>query len=345
MARIKMINPENKPSIRDIVRIAFVDGIDRHEIPEVYKKYGITEQSVRFEISRARPRGEETYDRISSGSHYIILPNGRGIPYMKGVSQSEEHVRKKAGARRGKGMPESAVLERMTVWLTAKRLVERGALAHEIEDLTVLSRKQAQNAINRPRLLLCDPNYEATKEERKRRSALINGRGVSDPTPGDLKSTAFARMLLSDGLIPEDCSGWRQMQNLYEKSGRILPENFAVKLRLEFFYQAVKRGREGDNSLLILYKNLGEKVDSEWFDESLAGEEDFISIFVQNDLIGLREDELGLFRIDNDGNRWRQPIASGENGGIIFDSTQQLGVRTRLRNWSSQELRREKPKS
>ncbi len=238
-------------------------------------------------------------------------------------------------------MPVEEVLRRSTIWKNVKRLYLRGAINIEIADITGFSYDQVKNAVNNSSKRV-DWN-RAPREfftpqvisERKRK-AMVRRTKISQSeldAKNERRTIEFARILLNEGLITEDCSDWEMMKELYAKSRRSLPESFAERLRLEFFHKAVSQKRGGDISLLILYKNLGEKVDSDWFEVSLADEEDFISTFVENDLIGLfRQDGMGLYRTDEDGNRWRQPVRVGENGGIIFDSIEELKFRTTLRS-------------
>lgn len=145
---------------------------------------------------------------------------------------------------------------------------------------------------------------------------------------GQLSAFAFARKLIEDGLITGDLADWNGLYELYTKNRRSLPEGFSDRLRLEGFFAA---HRNGDQVLLAKYKEIGDNIDSRWFDTSLADDEDFIAVhagvFGGREDIG--EDKNGLYHVDEFGRRWRTPVQ--ENGVIVFDDSKLAAERAESR--------------
>jgi len=204
-------------------------------------------------------------------------------------------------------------------------LYARGALVGEIMELTAdLTHQQVENSIKRNR---CRPQWNQrepfsinghdSRIKRAKQFKKIRSGGLSE---NKIKSIKFARELSSNRLVSDNLHYWERMVFAYQSKGRNLPVEFSDRLRLEVFLQAVSRAKSRDHSLLFAYRQIGSEIDYKWFDNSIAEEEDFIAKFEDEELGKIPEDERGYYREDGEG-RWRCPVAFGENGGIIFDSS------------------------
>lgn len=133
------------------------------------------------------------------------------------------------------------------------------------------------------------------------------------------KSILFARELLSEGLISEDLTSWRFLDLHYRNNKRSSSVSFFDMLRVEVFYKGIQEAKRGDLTLINLYRSIGYMVDPEGFETSLADEEDFVSSIIDEKPEGVGVDSSGYYNEDGDGNRWRQPVVSG-NGVLTVDS-------------------------
>lgn len=130
------------------------------------------------------------------------------------------------------------------------------------------------------------------------------------------KSLEFVRRCLRESLIGDDLSKWKTLLNIYETSNMELPMDFLGKVRLEVFLSARLAAVRRDTKLLTLYKEIGEQIDPDWFDNSLATHEDFIAKIVRRPpKVGI--DEIGAYSLDQDGRKWRVPVGI-DDGNIIY---------------------------
>lgn len=246
---------------------------------------------------------------------------------------TQEPKRKRGQALKDRPRAKETVEKISNVWRIVRPLYARGALAGEIAELTDLTHKQVKNSIKkgkRPEWNRREP-FSINGQNNRIKRALQFKKTRSKALPeNEIKNIKFARELLANGLVTDDLSYWERMVSVYKGQGRSLPSEFSERLRLEFFLQAVSKARSGDNTLLMLYITFGERIDVLWFDNSLAKEEDFISIALDNSLPH-RQDKWGLYRLGEDGYRWYQPVSFGENGGMIFDSLSSAQERSKAR--------------
>ncbi len=172
-------------------------------------------------------------------------------------------------------------------------------------------------------------------DERVQWSGLLRSRGASPQTIAELldlsddedernkRNIVFARELLRGEKISEDLTAWRFLALQYRNNKRKLPVSFFDILRLEVFYQAIQEARLGDMKLINLYKDTGYTIDPAGFDTSLAVEEDYVASLIDGKPPGTEEDTFGLYREDEHGRKWRQPMGSGDRNGMTFDSSRQ----------------------
>lgn len=187
-------------------------------------------------------------------------------------------------------------------------LIQRGSNAKEASEITGVPIKEI-----------------ASKAQLE--SQAIQDQAVEEDDP---RSIEFVRVLHSEGFIGTDLFGWHLLFKLYMLERRKLPDSIAERIRLEAFFLAKLSQRAGDQRPIIKYNTLGLELGGSWFETSLADEEDFISNSIMSASGGSSEDRHGFYREDEDGNRWREPIGSGENG-IICDSTEMVLQRRMLR--------------
>lgn len=141
------------------------------------------------------------------------------------------------------------------------------------------------------------------------------------PTSDSEKSIVFARRCVDAGWIGDDLGKHTILINVlrgYRKSNF----NFFDKIRLEAFLRARIMANKGETDALVQYAELGQKIDPDWFGESLADVEDFVA--KQTADSASREygaDDLGAYRLDRHGNKWREAIGIGDDGYIIYSFT------------------------
>lgn len=90
------------------------------------------------------------------------------------------------------------------------------------------------------------------------------------------RSFVFARSLHKAGVISEDLTTWDKLMSFYSENGKELPENFAEKVRLEVFYEAVEGVLVGNEGLMALYTSLLKKVDPKASRKGLTEDEQFV---------------------------------------------------------------------
>lgn len=204
----------------------------------------------------------------------------------------------------------------------------RGGSGEEIVQTTGLTGEQVQYAVWNLRAS-GEIQRPTKEEERLARSKATKDnwrkrKGV-EYTVDQKNSFAFARMLTETELIKKDLTYWNALNAVYQLHNRQLPQNFADRLRLEVFLVARKACNQGETGPLLKYRELGEQIDPEWLDRSLANEEVFITERLEENTLGYREDRIGFFREDEYG-KWRLIVE-----GAIFDNSRLLLERTRTR--------------
>lgn len=273
--------------------------------------------------------------RKEHSPYYRILPDGRDVPYVKGVSRTEEHRQNQSKALRGRKMPVDAVISRMTVWSVARPFVLRGAIPTEIVSFTDLSLKQAQNAINRRRLLFADEDYEANRTERKKRADQIRKPWMKAKyirSEDEERSAALARLLIRDGFIKDDLTNWFGLVELYKKDRRQLPYRFSDRLRLEVFLTArIALERDRNDEPLRRYLSVGSEIGSKWFGEFLRREEDFIARTLSARMhLYDGEDNKGFYRVFEE-EKWCQYVETDDVGQSLFDNSELASKRREAR--------------
>lgn len=177
-------------------------------------------------------------------------------------------------------------LERGGVKIKTLPLFLRGAMAHEIVEITDL--KAIQIARSRDGLRKSGELPKSTKSAEsliKRKAHLGKPRaGIREYLKEQQNSFSFARKFCEVGLIGKDLAGWEKLHQIFSDQEKELPEAFSDKLRLEIFLRAVEEAKKGDRSLLKKYNEWGRELDPVWFEKSLADTEGFI--------IDLNDDEI-----------------------------------------------------
>lgn len=183
----------------------------------------------------------------------------------------------------GKPKTKEYLRKRSTVWNIIMPLVLRDALIPEMVALTQLTTMQVANALHHsssPERSAVLSQYLAPEKDKERRSKSHQrgSRSVdrSQISLDEERRNELARALLDAGLITDDVSSWKNLQNIYADAGRELPKNLADKIRLEIFLKAKKSSDEGDSSLMEQYVRLGMSIDADWFGSSLEGDIDFL---------------------------------------------------------------------
>lgn len=268
----------------------------------------------------------------------IRFADGRHIPTNKHLNHTQATKEKMSASLKGRIKTEKQIKEQSIVWERIRFLVDRGLSLTEISNITEpqIEKTRVKRALykNRKYHVVSEDYFSPEKrKERKQKSRRGQPKRIADRPPiseDERKSRMFAHELWLAGLFAEGISAWEQLHEMYSKHQRALPTIPAQKLRLELFLKARKElKQEGKKELLDRYVDLGKKVDGRWFDISLAEEEDFITYVLDNRL-ALHEDKLGLYTIDKEGYRWRQPVGAGDRG-IIFDSSNEARRRGETR--------------
>ncbi len=222
-----------------------------------------------------------------------------------------------------------------TAWNIISPLVLRNGTQTEIAELTDIYPGSVGRAIYHRKNTIAVGDYFSPEnmEERWNRGRIgaARTRKGFNRTSHRRNSIAFMKGLLKEGVITNDTTAWNKLKQLYTDGQRRLPYNFADKLRLEFFLQARCQLAEGDQDLMVKYMEIGNSIDTEWFEESFAKEEDFIAKNLTALSLGHDgEDKSGLF-ILRDGRKWRQ-IGEADDYGLVFDSSHQATKREAARN-------------
>lgn len=209
----------------------------------------------------------------------------RVVP-MRNLSQEKDRARheKSAQTRTGKRQPMEAVIGQSTVWVKVKPLFLRDASVPEASDITGFQRRQVKDALHRNKTRpewqridrVVDPELT-----RKRRSQAQKRRFISDPEiiENQKKGIELIRLFMDQNLVTEDLSSWKDLNDIYTKMNRDLPESLVDRIRLEFFLAARKALADGNPDLLIKYKELGDFVNLAWLGD-ISVEENFITQFV-----------------------------------------------------------------
>lgn len=262
-------------------------------------------------------RSDQTRDAISKA--------------LTGIKRSERTKQKVSEARGGVMVKALALIKRFATTSTNEELARMSGLsAIQMVNLKGGLRKKRSRKLDKPTK---EEESFLKKKAHYGKPRWLRGRAFTEEQE---RNFAFVRRLVNARLIPSNTSTFHQFLGLYRKNRRPLPEEDAIKARLEFFYRATVASTKGNMRLLVMYRRLGEKVGSEWFDTSLVQEEEFISLVVESELgygegrkLGYREDVKGLYRVDKH-RRWR-PL-DVENGEITIVTSKMLFQRERTRN-------------
>lgn len=202
-------------------------------------------------------------------------------------------------------------------------LLARGFSIRDVVETTGLKHEQVERSLHGVRKkakasseLLPKPTQNETSAARSIAHVGIK-RGEKKPsyTQEQEFDFAIARKLLVAGFIPVSMAMKERLITFYKRHERNLPASPMQQLRLEVFFDAVLRARQGDRTLLLAYKTLGSEVNLGWFQTSLLQEEAFIVVGTRSG--GYGQDQRGTYRMV-DGRKFRQLVESGEEG-IIFD--------------------------
>ncbi|MBI2031836.1 MAG: hypothetical protein HYT08_04460 [Candidatus Levybacteria bacterium] len=139
------------------------------------------------------------------------------------------------------------------------------------------------------------------------------------PEGSGKRGIEITRKIIAEELLSESLWDWDNMVALYEKHGRFLSARFSDRLRLEVFLTGIRNAKKGEPAVLSRLMEIESSLPSYLSDASLEKEKDFIGENFVEDPVGVKRDEIGYFREDEDG-RWREPVVSGQQGGIIVDS-------------------------
>lgn len=204
-----------------------------------------------------------------------------------------------------------------------KALHNRGALPHEIAELTFCPMPFVKEALGK----IDSSDGGSHESEVVILSFPPKNKSLESK---EAKSLDIAQRIIVEDLLGEDLSVWNSMIELYNKHKRNLPERFSDRLRLEAFLRGTRSAKSGEHSLLNRLMEIESTV--VFFPEvNLEKEKDFIGSNLVEDPVGVNRDRIGYFRVDEDG-RWREPVASGADGGIIMDSPNEALQREISRN-------------
>lgn len=269
----------------------------------------------------------------------IRFADGRHVPTNKHLNHTQATKEKMSASLKGRIKTEKQIKEQSIVWERIRFLVDRGLSVTEISNITEpqMEKIRVKRALykNRKYHVVSEDYFSPEKrKERKQKSRRGQPKRIADRpsiSEDERKSRMFAHELWLAGLFAEDISAWEQLHEMYSKHQRALPTILAQKLRLEIFLRARKSfQRDKNTKLLDLYVALGKKIDERWFDINLEREEDFIIWTVEEGGLSGGDAE-GLFKGDQEGYRWRQPVGTDEQGRIIYDSLETAIQRRKTR--------------
>lgn len=211
-------------------------------------------------------------------------------------------------------------------------LLIRGFGLDEIWGITQLSFSQMHNVLSylrREQGVLARPTQEESNSTRlqTKRIRRVLSREES-LTNTEEKSFALVGEFSRAKLVPVELDAWQGLHQLYALNSRDLPSLSADKARLEVFLRARMQSARGDTNLLATYKENGDKVDSEWFDNYLSVEEEFITEILESDM-SYHVDDSGVYQQDDEGNRWR-PV-DVVDGKLVIAGLAELRSRRVLR--------------
>lgn len=243
----------------------------------------------------------------------------------KGVSSTIEAKRLKFSEMRG------------GVAVQMLPFIKRGFELDEIWGITHLEITQMHNALNslrRGSKMIAKPSQRETNHTRAQtkhiRRILC---GEEQLTANEQNSFTLAGEFLKANLLPLKLNVWVELNQLYALHHKSLPLLYADRARLEVFLAAriqIARGR--GTSLLQMYRDIGNRVDAEWFDKYLCDEEEFILTSLEDEKYQ-RADNLGFYWQDPDGNKWRPADIIG--GRIVIVGLLELRYRRHLREGKS----------
>lgn len=212
-----------------------------------------------------------------------MKPEGLTFAGLHHTQGSKDKVRQ---ALLGRPKPREVVEKRMTTWAMIKPLILRGGVNREVATLTGLTYRQVKKSANRSR-----PDWNSipkyTKEqlkERKRKASapgqprkLVNRPSLSEE---DQKVNAVAGSLIKRGFFTDNLTYHDKLKELYKRSNRQLPENFAILLCCEYFLAArIEVQRDNKRNMIEEYAKVLQElrgVNQPFCPEILATEQRFI---------------------------------------------------------------------
>ena len=139
-------------------------------------------------------------------------------------------------------------------------------ITHGTQDFTKLAQRVSL-VKKEAGLPLMDKKQVSAEAQKKRRKQYAEKHGLSIEPEYDLE---FAQALNDEELLGADLS----FRKAAEESGEIDKRaSAAEKTRREVYLQASNRQKEGDDSLMLLYWNLGTKVNEDWFMTTIASDQ------------------------------------------------------------------------
>lgn len=167
----------------------------------------------------------------------------------------------------GRPKPREVVEKRMTTWAMIKPLILRGGVNREVAEVTGFTYIQVKRAANKSRPDWNSiPKYtEEQLRERKRKASapgqprkLVNRPPFSEE---DQKVNAIASSLVKRGFFTNDLTYHEQLKELYKRSNRQLPENFAILLCCEYFLAArIEVQRDNKRNMIEEYAKVLQKL-------------------------------------------------------------------------------------
>ena len=281
--------------------------------------------------------GEEAKLEWGSASRALRNLRSQGVNVPRPTK--EEQYKRVGDALRGRVRADLSEVQTST-WRVVYPLALRNASNIEIVEITGLSYVAVKSLVSNKRGYMEVPEYKSSENRAERRirtnlriSAAKRGMPKS---PHEINSLSFARMAFMEGLIDSEGSAWHQLKELYRSEGRELPQNFYDRLRLEVFLKArLALSGEYGQSVLATYFELGRKIDDIWFGRSLQDHEDFTAENIDTLYDG--EDEKGFYRVGKDGEKWRRPAESDDNGIVIYDNSKLARRRRQIRGEASKD--------
>lgn len=206
-----------------------------------------------------------------------------------------------------------ANMERATINVKVLPLAGRGATTEEIHQILGFEKYQVNNALAKARARHVFPRPSREQTRRARRQAYI------EKFPQEEKCRfALAKRMIDEKLIGDDISSWKDLNLLYEKNKRKLPENFVDKIILELYVSIIKGLKQGKTKLSIGYTSLFNENGFRSVFEQLRLEKGFLLAKLLTDWAD-GEDETGFFKLEGDK---KTRHIENDTGKLVYDSSE-----------------------